>query len=61
MPSRIDNAKHWRDLADETLAIASQITDEGSRKVLLGIADGYAQLARMAEARKAGKRGHSDK
>jgi hypothetical protein len=29
--------------------------------VLLGIADGYAQLARMAEARKAGKRGHSDK
>jgi hypothetical protein len=61
VPSRIDNAKHWRDRADETLAIASQITHAESKRILLGIAHGYAQLARMAEARKSDKAGSLDK
>jgi hypothetical protein len=58
VPSRIDNAKYWRDRADETLAIASQIEHADARQVLVQIANGYAQLARMADARRAGKSGH---
>jgi hypothetical protein len=61
VPSRVDNAKHWRDRAEETLAIANQIEHADARQVLLQIANGYAQLARMAEARKAGKGGRLDR
>ena len=55
MPSHTDTPRHWRDLAAETLAIAAEVTDEESRKIILDIANGYAQLARMVQAREAGK------
>jgi hypothetical protein len=55
VPSRIDNAKYWRDCADEALAIASQMMDADSKSILMGIAQSYAELARLAEARKATK------
>jgi hypothetical protein len=61
VPSRIDNAKHWRARAEQTLALANQMTHEDSKQVLLGIAHGYAQLARMAEARKADRTGRTDR
>jgi hypothetical protein len=52
VPSRIDNAKHWRERADEALAIAEQMTHADSKSILMAIANGYAELARIAEARK---------
>jgi hypothetical protein len=61
VPSRIDNAKYWRDCADEARAIADQMADMESKKILMGIALGYAQLARMAEARKTSRASPSGK
>jgi hypothetical protein len=61
VPSRIDNAKYWRDRSEETVAIAEQMDHAETKKILLGIAHGYAQLARLAEARKAGRQGFSAK
>jgi hypothetical protein len=55
MPSRIDNAKHWRECAEEALAIAAQMTHAEGKAILTAIAHGYAELARIAEARKATK------
>jgi hypothetical protein len=55
VPSRIDNAKYWRDRSEETLAIAEQMDHAETKAILLGIAHGYAQLARLAEERKAGR------
>jgi hypothetical protein len=52
--SRIDNAKYWRDRSEDTLVMANQIELAEAKAILLGIANGYAELARMAEARKAG-------
>jgi hypothetical protein len=59
--SRLDNAKHWRDRANDTLVIANQIENAEAKMILLGIANGYAQLARMADARKPGKTGPLEK
>jgi hypothetical protein len=57
VPPSIENAKHWRDRADETLAMANETGHAESKRILLDIAHGYAQLARMAAANKAGDAG----
>jgi hypothetical protein len=55
VPSRIDNAKYWRDCAEEARSVADQIVHAETKDILMRIAQGYAQLARLAEARKARK------
>jgi hypothetical protein len=55
MPSRIDNAKQWRDRTDETLVLADQMKHAESKTILTVIAHAYAELARLAERREANK------
>jgi hypothetical protein len=55
MVSRVDDAKRWRDRAEEALAIADQMKDPESKRILFGTAEAYAQLARGAEARRAAR------
>src|SRR5262245_30199989 len=46
--------KYWRSYAEETLTIAEQMTDPECKRMLTGVAETYAQLARHAAARKWG-------
>ena len=56
MGQRVHNARYWRSYADETLAIADQMTDPECKRLLLGVAETYTQLARHAAATEAAKR-----
>lgn len=44
-----DDPKHWRQLAHDARAAADKLDDVGSKKTLLEIAEGYEQLALIAE------------
>jgi hypothetical protein len=55
MAQRVHNARYWRSYADETLAIAEQMTDPECKRLLLNVAETYAQLARHAAAAEAAK------
>lgn len=57
MSSRIDDPKRWRNRADEVLAIADQMKDPECKRILVGIAQSYAELARNAEARRTARPG----
>ena len=46
-------AKHWRDRAEETRAVAEQLDDPEARRIMLEIAAGYERLAERAQAREA--------
>jgi hypothetical protein len=46
-----DDPKHWRQLAQDARAAARLLDDPEERKTLLEIADGYEQLASIAETR----------
>lgn len=50
MPQRLNNPKYWRSYAEETLTIADQMKDPECRKLLMSIAETYAELARRASA-----------
>jgi len=52
-----DEPAHWRDRAEQARLNASQCQaiDPVAHKTLLEIADAYEQLARLAEAKLAGK------
>jgi hypothetical protein len=55
MPSLIDNAKHWRERAQEARAHAQELTDDPElQRVLLDVARSYERMAEHAEARRAG-------
>ncbi|HEY7662730.1 MAG TPA: hypothetical protein VH934_06380 [Xanthobacteraceae bacterium] len=55
MPSSfVNDPKHWRDRAEETRALADQMSDETSRQMMLRIAADYEHLAERAEQRMAG-------
>ena len=56
MARQMDNARFWRNRADEVLALVDQMTDPQCKKLLLGVAHAYAELARHAEAREARRR-----
>ena len=51
MGQRVHNPRYWRNYADETLAIAEQMTDPECKRLLIGVAETYAQLARRAAAK----------
>jgi hypothetical protein len=56
MPQRIDDPKRWRAQAEAARTIADQLRDPERKRVLVNIALGYMELARMAEARDADRR-----
>lgn len=51
LPPLVDNSEHWRARAEEARALASQMSDSGSRRTMLDIAMGYDSLAERAERR----------
>ncbi len=51
-PGLLDNAKHWRDRADEARVHAEQLTDPEAKRMMLGIAESYERLAHRAERRR---------
>ena len=51
MPKLIDDAKHWRQRADEARAQAKEMQVDAMREAMLRIAEGYERLARIAEER----------
>jgi hypothetical protein len=53
MRSVLDDPKLWRDCALDALAAAEQMPDPGSKRLMLGIADGYQQLAVRSEKQRA--------
>jgi hypothetical protein len=60
MPQRIDDPRRWRAQAESARAIADQMNDSERKRVLVDIALGYLELARMAEAREADRRKYRD-
>jgi hypothetical protein len=46
-----DNPQHWRDLAEQARAHAIKTEDLESRRMMIGIADGYDNLAQRSEAK----------
>jgi hypothetical protein len=46
----ISNPRYWRDLAEHARLQATDMKDEKSRLMLIGIADIYERLAKRAEA-----------
>src|SRR5262245_28454768 len=57
MPQRVNNPRYWRNYADETRTIAEQMKDPECKRLLMGVAETYAELARRAIA--AAARGRS--
>ena len=47
-PKLLD-ADYWRSRAEEARAMAASMNDPNSKRVLIGIAEGYDRLAEMAE------------
>jgi hypothetical protein len=45
---RVHNARYWNCYSEETRAIAEQMTDPECKRLLMSVADTYAQLARHA-------------
>src|SRR5262245_18674492 len=50
MPQRVNNPKYWRSYAEATLTIAEQMKDPECKRLLVGVAETYAELARRALA-----------
>ena len=48
MPQRVHNPRYWRNYAEETRTIADQMTDPECKRMLMGVAETYAALARRA-------------
>jgi hypothetical protein len=53
LSSLANDFKRWQNRAEEARAIAGQFTDPEARRIMLGIADGYARLAQHAEGNQA--------
>jgi hypothetical protein len=47
----MDNAKHWRDRAEEARTNAAQMNDPEAKRQMSEIATGYERLAQRAEKR----------
>ena len=48
-PTFLNNSRRWRDRVDEMRTLASEISDPGSRMIMLRLANDYESLARRAE------------
>jgi len=56
MPQRIDDARQWRERAEEARDLAEQLKNPESKRILLGIAVSYVALAKIAEERDTARR-----
>jgi hypothetical protein len=54
-PPSIDDPDYWRQRATESRRIADRLDDPAQQKTMLEIAEGYEQLAELAEKRRAAK------
>jgi hypothetical protein len=45
----VNDPKHWRDRAAEARAMADLMSDADARQKMLGVADGYDELAKGAQ------------
>jgi len=48
MGQRLHSPQYWRSCVEQTLTIANQMCDPECKRLLIGIAQAYAQLARLA-------------
>jgi hypothetical protein len=48
-----DDPKYWRRLAEEARATAGELHDPEARRLMIEIAEGYEQLAVIAERKQA--------
>jgi hypothetical protein len=55
--SNLDNARYWRERAEEVRARAARMRDPDARLYMLGIARSYDLLAQRAEERAKGTGG----
>jgi hypothetical protein len=53
--AHLNDPEHWRRRAEESRALAEQMSDETSKKMMLKIADDYEKLAARAAARLIGE------
>jgi hypothetical protein len=47
----MDDPEHWRARAEEARVHAEQMKDPETRRMMLGIAESYEQIARRADER----------
>lgn len=47
----LNDAQHWRDRAEESRTLASEMTDAQTKATMLKIAEGYETMAAHADAR----------
>jgi hypothetical protein len=47
----LNDVRHWQDRAEEIRAVAGQMNDADAKRTMLGIAEGYDHMARLAEGR----------
>ena len=48
----LNNARYWRERAEEAHVHACHLTDPEAKRIMLGIIDGYLKLSRKAAARR---------
>ena len=51
MTTLVDDPVHWLGRAEEARAIAEDMRDAESKRIMLGIADDYDKLAKRAQER----------
>jgi hypothetical protein len=51
MPSNPDNARYWRERAEESRVLAKGLTDPEAKRMMRDVVETYERLARHAEAR----------
>ena len=47
----LNNVRHWRERAEEARAVAGQLNHPEAKRIMLGIAEGYGRMAKLAEER----------
>jgi hypothetical protein len=65
MTGLVENPEYWRGRAEGTRTLAESLKDEGSKKIMLGIAKDFERMAARAEEhlnrRKQNRRSKLDK
>ena len=57
MGKLLNDARHWRDRAEEARIHAEQLRDPDTRRMMLGVASSYERIAERAEERMNGGAG----
>jgi len=51
MPSNLDDARYWRQHAENSRMLADQLTNPEAKRMMRDVVETYEHLARRAEAR----------